>query len=36
VLLETGLGIAAFGESVDGELFVVNYGGSVHQLVAAP
>jgi glucose/arabinose dehydrogenase len=36
VLLESGLGIAAFGESVDGELFVVNYGGSIHQVVAAP
>jgi glucose/arabinose dehydrogenase len=36
VLLETGLGIAAFGESVDGELFVVNYGGSIHQVVSAP
>jgi glucose/arabinose dehydrogenase len=36
VLLESGLGIAAFGESVDGELFIVNYGGSIHQVVAAP
>jgi len=36
VLLETGLAIAAFGESVDGELFVVNYGGSIHQVLAAP
>jgi glucose/arabinose dehydrogenase len=36
VLLETGLGIAAFGESVDGELFIVNYGGSIHQVVSAP
>jgi glucose/arabinose dehydrogenase len=37
VLLEnTGLGIAAFGEAVDGELFVVNYGGSIHQVVSAP
>lgn len=36
VLLETGLGIAAFGQAVDGELFVVNYGGSIHQLVSAP
>ena len=37
VLLEnTGLGIAAFGEAVDGELFVVNYFGSIHQLVSAP
>ena len=36
VLLETGLSIAAFGESIDGELFVVNYGGSIHQVVVAP
>ncbi|NCF23858.1 MAG: glucose sorbosone dehydrogenase [Gammaproteobacteria bacterium] len=36
VLLETGLGIAAFGESGDGELFVVNYGGSIHQVVTSP
>ena len=36
VLLETGLAIAAFGESVDGELYVVNYGGSIHQVLAAP
>jgi glucose/arabinose dehydrogenase len=36
VLLETGLAIAAFGESVDGELFVLDYGGSIHQVVAAP
>ena len=36
LLLETGLAIAAFGESVDGELFIVNYGGSIHQVIAAP
>ena len=36
VLLETGLAIAAFGESADGELFVLNYGGSVHQVLPAP
>jgi glucose/arabinose dehydrogenase len=36
VLLETGLAIAAFGESVNGELFVVNYGGSIHQVTGAP
>jgi glucose/arabinose dehydrogenase len=36
VLLETELSISAFGESVDGELFVVNYGGSIHQVVSAP
>ena len=24
------------GEAVDGELFVVNYGGSIHQVVSAP
>ncbi len=36
VLIETGLAIAAFGESVDGELFVLDYGGSIHQVVSAP
>ncbi len=36
VLLETGLSIASFGESLDGELFVLDYGGSIHQVVAAP
>lgn len=36
VLLETGLAIAAFGESLDGELFIVNYGGSIHQLIDVP
>ena len=36
VLLETGLAIAAFGESVEGELFIVNYGGSIHQVLASP
>jgi glucose/arabinose dehydrogenase len=36
VFLESGLAIAAFGESVDGELFVVDYGGSIHRLLAAP
>jgi glucose/arabinose dehydrogenase len=36
VLLDTGLAIAAFGESVDGELFVLNYGGSIHQLIDVP
>ena len=36
VLLETGLAIAAFGESVDGELLVVNYRGTIHRVVGVP
>ena len=36
VLLESGLSIASFSESVDGELFILDYGGAVYQVVAAP
>ncbi len=32
-LADTGHSIAAFAEGVDGELYVVDYGGSIHQLV---
>jgi uncharacterized repeat protein (TIGR03806 family) len=32
--LDTGLSIAAFGEGLDGELYVVHYGGTLHRLVA--
>ena len=31
--LATGLSIASFGESTDGELYVVNYGGTLHRLI---
>ncbi len=32
-LADTGLAIAAFAEGVDGELYIVSYGGSIHQIV---
>ena len=32
-LVDTGHSIAAFAEGVDGELYVVNYGGTLHQIV---
>ncbi len=31
-LLETGLNIASFGQGNDGELYVVNYGGTLHRI----
>ena len=31
----TGLSIASFGEADDGELYVVHYGGTIHQIIAA-
>jgi uncharacterized repeat protein (TIGR03806 family) len=31
-LLDTGLNIASFGEGNDGELYVVNYGGTLHRI----
>jgi uncharacterized repeat protein (TIGR03806 family) len=30
--LATGLSIASFGEGTDGELYLVNYGGTIHRL----
>ncbi len=33
VLLDTDLNISAFGEGRDGELYVVNHGGSLHRIV---
>jgi glucose/arabinose dehydrogenase len=35
-LLETGLAIVAFGQDADGEVLVVDHGGSLQRLVAAP
>ena len=32
-LVNTGHQISAFGEGVDGEIYVVDYGGSIHQIV---
>ena len=32
-LADTGHAIAAFAEGVDGELYVVSYGGSIHQIL---
>lgn len=31
-LLESGLNIASFGQGNDGELYVVNYGGTLHRI----
>jgi len=33
-LLQTGLNIASFAEDVDGELYVVHYGGELYKIVA--
>ena len=35
LLLKTNLAIASFGQDHDGELFVVDHGGSIHRLVEA-
>ena len=35
-LLSAGLSIASFGEGDDGELYIVDYGGTLHQIVSAP
>jgi glucose/arabinose dehydrogenase len=35
-LADTSLNIAAFGEGNDGELYVVNYAGSLHRIVFQP
>lgn len=31
---DSGLSVASFGEGLDGELYIVNYGGTLHRLVA--
>jgi uncharacterized repeat protein (TIGR03806 family) len=31
-LLDTGLNISSFGQGTDGELYVVNYGGTLHRI----
>jgi len=36
VLQETGLQIVSFGQSSDGELYVLHFGGTIHQIVDAP
>ncbi len=36
VLNETGLQIVSFGEGIDGELYVLHFGGTLHQIVDAP
>lgn len=33
VLMESGLNISSFGQGNDGELYVVNYGGTLHRIV---
>ena len=35
VLMETGMGISSFGEDADGELYVVDIGGTVFQIASA-
>jgi uncharacterized repeat protein (TIGR03806 family) len=35
-VLDTDLGIVAFSEANDGELFVINYGGTLHRIVFTP
>jgi len=35
-LLNTVFGISSFAEGIDGELYVIDYGGGVHQLVDVP
>jgi len=35
-LLDTGLSISSFAEGVDGELYAVNYSGTIFQIVPAP
>ncbi len=32
--ISTGLGIASFGQGSDGEIYIVNYSGTIHRLVA--
>jgi glucose/arabinose dehydrogenase len=34
LLIESGFNIASFGQSNAGELFVVNYGGTLHEIVS--
>ena len=35
-LADTPLHIVAFGEGADGELYLLNYGGTIHRLVPTP
>jgi uncharacterized repeat protein (TIGR03806 family) len=34
LLVESGLNISSFGQGLDGEVYAVNYGGTLHKLVA--
>lgn len=34
--METGFSISSFGEDAEGELYVVDHGGAIYRLVAAP
>ena len=36
VFEETGLQIVSFGQAADGELYVLHFGGTIHQIVDAP
>ena len=35
-LLDTSLSISTFAQDTDGELYVIDYGGTIHQIVDAP
>jgi uncharacterized repeat protein (TIGR03806 family) len=35
-LLDSSLSVSSFGEGVDGELYIVNYGGTLHRIVFDP
>jgi len=36
ILSETGLQIVSFGQDADGEIFVLNFVGTIHQIIDAP
>lgn len=35
-VISSGLSVVSFGQSSDGEVYVVNFGGTLHKIVAAP
>ena len=35
IVLETGLSVSSFGQDADGELYLVDLGGSVHRIISA-
>jgi hypothetical protein len=36
ILSQTGLQIVSFGQDADGEIYVLNFVGTIHQIVDAP